>query len=63
MKSTPRGWKQYPGRVIALSARRSWKTASWKKHRTDPLSLSFIQSQNKEMPKKHLLIFFPQKSV
>src|SRR5882672_7160323 len=58
MKSTPRDWKLYPGRVIALSARRSWKTASWKKYRTDPLNRFIPESKRKRRCPKHLLFLF-----
>src|SRR6476660_7877734 len=37
MRSMPSGWKPFPGRAIALSARRSWKRASWKKLATNLL--------------------------
>src|SRR5580765_4693195 len=38
MRSMPSAWKPCPGPATALSARRNWKKACWKKRATDLLN-------------------------
>src|SRR5262249_43197428 len=56
MRSMPSGLKLCPGRATALSARRSWKKANWKRRAT---SAHFLQlSAKRRCDFTHLLLVF-----